>query len=103
MQMETTMEAIRHLSTHGSDWKELYEAAVFEDDNAKIPQRIAEAERALAARALELFGTTEHEVREQQAMENAMYFLRLLRKTDQWVNSLSESPRRTTCLVQQLG
>ena len=97
------MEAMRHLSTNGSDWRELYKAAVFEDDNAQIPQRIAEAEKALAARALELFGTTENQVREQQAMENAMYFLRLLRKTDQWMNNSSQPSSGTPCLVQQLG
>lgn len=97
------MEALTHLSTQGNDWKELYKAAVFEDDNAKIPQRIAEAERALAARALELFGANENQVREQQAMENAMYFLRLLRKTDQWINVPSESSSRSACLVQQAG
>jgi hypothetical protein len=62
-----------------SDWKELYKAALFEDDDAKIPQRIVDAERALAARAREIFGG-EHQVREQQAMENATYFLRLLRQ-----------------------
>jgi hypothetical protein len=64
-----------------SDWRELYKAALFEDDNAKIPQRIAEAETALAARAREIFGA-ENQVREQQAMENATYFLRLLRKIE---------------------
>ena len=26
------------------DWKEVYKAALFEDDSTKIPQRIAEAE-----------------------------------------------------------
>jgi hypothetical protein len=62
------------------DWKEIYKAALFEDDNSKIPQRIAEAERALSARAQELFGTGE-DLREQQAMENARYFLRVLGNT----------------------
>ena len=97
------MEAGTHLFAQENDWKELYKAAVFEDDNSKIPQRIAEAEKALAARALELFGATDDQVREQQAMENAMYFLRLLRKTDQWMSPPSESSRKSLCLMQQPG
>ena len=63
------------------DWRELYKAALFEEDDAKIPQRIAAAERALAVRARELFGA-ENQGREQQDMENATYFLRLLRKIE---------------------
>jgi hypothetical protein len=63
------------------EWRELYKAALFEEDDAKIPQRIAAAERALAVRARELFGA-ENQGREQQAMENATYFLRLLRKIE---------------------
>jgi len=63
------------------DWKEVYKAALFEDDNTKIPQRIADAEIALAARATELYGASDDQVREQQAMENARYFLRVLGTT----------------------
>jgi hypothetical protein len=49
---EVKMEARAHKSPICRDWKEIYKAALFEDDNTKIPQRIAEAERALEARAL---------------------------------------------------
>jgi hypothetical protein len=75
------MEARAHKPVIRRDWKEVYKAALFEDDNSKIPQRIAEAERALAARALELFGAGDDQTREQQAMENARYFLRVLGNT----------------------
>ncbi len=75
------MEARVQKSVIRRDWKEVYKAALFEDDNTKIPQRIAEAERALAARALELFGASDDQVREQRAMENARYFLRVLGNT----------------------
>jgi len=75
------MDARVHKSPVHRDWKEIYKAALFEDDNSKIPQRIAEAERALAARALELFGTSDDQIREQRAMENARYFLRVLGTT----------------------
>jgi hypothetical protein len=84
------MEARVHGSQPSRDWKELYKAALFEDDNAKIPQRIAEAEKALAARAVELIGADGSEVREQHAMENAMYFLRLLRKIEVRANTPCE-------------
>jgi|GEM_PF-7067303 len=69
------------------DWKEVYKAALFEDDNSKIPQRIAEAESALAVRATELYGTSDDQIREQQAMENARYFLRVLGSTQGLLNT----------------
>lgn len=75
------MQARAHKSLMSQDWKEIYKAALLEDDNSKIPQRIAEAEKALATRALELFGGAGDQVREQQAMENARYFLRVLGAT----------------------
>ena len=49
-----------------------------------------EAERALADRVAELSGSDETPVREQQAMENAAYFLRLLRKTSATPNTSYE-------------
>ena len=76
------MAARTQVSQSGKDWRNLYKAALFEDDSAKIPQRITEAETALAARALELFGGEENQIREQQALENATYFLQLLRKIE---------------------
>jgi hypothetical protein len=36
-------------------WRDLYRAALFEVDNARLPERIAQAEKALALRALECF------------------------------------------------
>jgi len=83
------MEARAHKSPFGRDWKEVYKAALFEDDDTKIPQRIAEAENALAARALELFGASDEQVREQKAMENARYFLRVLGNTHGMLNTPS--------------
>jgi hypothetical protein len=37
------MEARVCKSRNNEGWKEVYMAALFEDDSAKIPQRIAEA------------------------------------------------------------
>jgi hypothetical protein len=85
------MEARAYLpSSNNGNWKQLYMAALFEDDAAKIVQRITAAESALAARAVEL-GEHGQEAREQQAMENATYFLRLLRKIESKTNSSYES------------
>lgn len=84
------MDARAHKNPIHRDWKEIYKAALFEDDNSKIPQRIAEAERALAARALELFGASDDPIREQRAMENARYFLRVLGTTQGILTTPSE-------------
>jgi|ERR1700733_3979286 hypothetical protein len=81
------VEARVQKSSMCRDWKEIYKAALFEDDNSKIPQRIAEAERALAARASELYGASDDQIREQQAMENARYFLRVLGSTQGLLNT----------------
>jgi hypothetical protein len=94
------MEAMFQLSPSIGDWKELYKAALFEDDNSKILQRIAEAERAVSARAGELFGEAGNQVRERQDIENALYFLDLLRRTETRVNLSSESVVQP---AQQLG
>jgi hypothetical protein len=87
-------------SSISSDWRELYKAALFEDDNAKIPQRIAEAERALATRAIEIFGV-ENQVRERQAMENATYFLQLLRRIEVSANVPGDQLRPMHASFQQ--
>ena len=64
------------------DWRDLYMAAIFEDDKEKILSRVAKAEEAVAARAAELFETDGTQIRERKAVENAIYFLRLLRKIE---------------------
>lgn len=84
------MEAKLHLSPTRRDWKALYIAAIFEDDKANILRRIAEAETAVAARAGELFGEDGNQHREQKAMENAIYFLQLLRRIEAQTNTSSE-------------
>lgn len=95
------MEGGAHVSTP-SEWRELYKAALFEEDKAKISKRIAEAELALAARATELFGAGDAQVREQQAMANATYFLRLLRKIEQAANIPREPLQPVHACWQQL-
>jgi hypothetical protein len=55
-----------------------YKAALFETDRGKIPERIAEAEKAIVVRARGLFGTTGDNIEEDQALDDALYALRAL-------------------------
>ena len=66
-------------------WKSLYRVAIFEKDRRLIPERIAEAERAVRARGRELlYGGGSRE--ERNALDHALHALRALR-------SASETPR----------
>ncbi len=59
-------------------WRELYTAALFETDNGRIPARIADAEKAIVARARELFSASADTIEEDQALDDALYALRAL-------------------------
>jgi hypothetical protein len=61
-------------------WRELYKAALFETDRHKLPSRIAEAEKALILRERELFATYGGSSDEGQAVDQALYALRALRR-----------------------
>ena len=96
------MEARAYVpASNSSEWKQLYMAALFEDDSARILQRIAEAEMALAARAMEL-GDDGNQSREQQAMQNATYFLQLLRRIESKANTSYESSDLVACPPHRL-
>ena len=60
-------------------WHVLYQAALFETDKTKIPNRIAEAETAILARVRELFVVDSDHVEEDQILDDALYALRALR------------------------
>jgi hypothetical protein len=60
-------------------WPLFYRAALFESDANKVVDRIAEAEMALVTRARELFHSTEDNIEEEQAVDDAMYALHALR------------------------
>ena len=67
-------------------WRELYIAALLETDAAKLPDRIAEAQKALLSRARELFQNNGGNIEEEHAMDDAMYALRMLRNACQPAN-----------------
>jgi len=59
-------------------WRGLYVAALFEKDEERTVQRIADARNALAVRAHELFQTAEDHVQEQSAIDEAFQALHAL-------------------------
>jgi hypothetical protein len=59
-------------------WRELYCAALFETDTDRIPSRIKDAEKAIVARARELFAAGIDTIEEDEALDNALYALRAL-------------------------
>jgi hypothetical protein len=56
-------------------WRELYCAALFERDANRIPSRIKEAEKAIVARARELFAAGADTIDEDEALDDALYAL----------------------------
>jgi hypothetical protein len=56
----------------------LYTAALFETDKNRIPERIAEAQKAIMARARELFSASSDTIEEDQALDDALYALKAL-------------------------
>ena len=66
-------------STPALAWHVLYHAALFETDRSKLPQRIAEAEKAILARVEELYVVSTDHIEEDQILDDALYALRALR------------------------
>jgi hypothetical protein len=60
-------------------WHALYQAALFETDRKKMPERIDMAERAILERVKQLFKTKSDHVEEDQILDDALYALRALR------------------------
>ena len=59
-------------------WRSLYVAALFETDEERMVQRIAEAKKALVSRAREIFQTTGDHLQEQSAIEETLQALHAL-------------------------
>ena len=66
----------------------MYKAALFEVDKARLPDRIAQAEKALALRARELFYEAGDNIEEEQALDDTMYALHALRNRPQTYRSV---------------
>jgi hypothetical protein len=66
-----------------SAWRDLYLAALFEADLAKLPKRISEAEHALSLRDRELWYSGGDHGSEKRALVGAMRALEALRNIHQ--------------------
>ena len=64
-------------------WRQLYRAALYEVDKSKLPERIAEAEKAVVLRARELFQAAGDNGEETEALDDVMYALHALGSTYQ--------------------
>ena len=60
------------------NWRDLYQAALFEMDRQKLPSRIAEAERALNVRACELYAISGEASDEGRSIQHALNSLHAL-------------------------
>jgi hypothetical protein len=56
----------------------LYVAALFETDKSRVPDRIAEAKKAIVSRARYLFASGADTIEEDQALDDALYALQAL-------------------------
>jgi hypothetical protein len=65
-------------------WKDLYLSALREHNRAKLPLRIAKAEKRISARALELCDSKDRNNVEKSALNIALYVLAALRSSLTW-------------------
>jgi hypothetical protein len=64
-------------------WRQLYRVALSEIGKNKLPERIAEAEKAVRLRARELFQAAGDNGEETEALDDVMYALHALRSNYQ--------------------
>jgi hypothetical protein len=64
-------------------WRQLYRAALSEIDKSKLPERVAEAEKAVVLRARELFQAAGDNGEETEAPVEVMYALHAFRSNYQ--------------------
>lgn len=69
----------RSTASSNPQWQTLYQAALFETDRDRIPQRIDSAEKAILARVKELFAANNDHIDEDLVLDDALYALRALR------------------------
>ncbi len=71
------MGALQSCQVRG--WKELYVAALLENETERIPSLIDDAEKAIRVRARELFGAGGDNIEEETALDDALYALHALK------------------------
>jgi hypothetical protein len=76
------------ISLNSRAWRDLYKAALFEVDKTRLPERMAQAEKAVVLRAQELFYAAGDNIEEGQALDDAMYTLHALRNRPQTYRSI---------------
>jgi hypothetical protein len=64
-------------------WRKSYAAALFETDKTRLPDRIAQAEEALALRAREVIHAAGDNIEEGEDLDDARYALHALRNAEQ--------------------
>jgi hypothetical protein len=73
------MASIQSSLSHSRDWRGFYNAAIFEPDSTKLPDRIAQAEEVICQCARDLFQNPGDHADEEQALDDAIYVLHALR------------------------
>jgi len=61
------------ISLNSRAWRDLYKTVLFDVDKTKLPERIAQAEKALAQRARALFYAAGDNIEEREALDDAIY------------------------------
>ena len=62
-----------------SDWRNLYAAALFENDQSKVTIRVADAESAMMSRSKALLSATNSDRREAVELNQSLRMLQLLK------------------------
>jgi hypothetical protein len=73
----------RQVAADRESWRESYRSAIYETDNRRAPERIAQAERDIITRTRALFHKTNDAVIERSALDAALYALRVLKAYSQ--------------------
>jgi hypothetical protein len=84
-------------------WKELYEAALFEFDSKKLPERIALAEQAVTQRRNELLTVGGDRMKEQESLDDALYGLSALRRISECCHSTQPGSGEASPRNQKTG
>ena len=72
------MTAETHEYSISTSWKQLYLVAIREPNSRRVSDRVTQAERAIVARARELFSKGGDDRDEKEALDDAMYALHAL-------------------------